>query len=103
MTPTEKPCHEPLEDSLAKMLRLGSAIAAGLITSGILVMLTGNEATANGLIVAGLITLMATPVMRVVVAGVVFVRDKDWRFAFFCLVVICSILVGIFMGRSHGG
>jgi hypothetical protein len=31
------------------------------------------------------------------------VREKDWRFACFCLVVICALAAGILLGQGHGG
>jgi uncharacterized membrane protein len=50
------------------------------------------------LIMAGLITLLLTPVLRVLVAGVVFVKERDWLFALFCLVVLCALTAGVTLG-----
>lgn len=94
--------HEPIELSLARLLRIGSLIAAVLIAAGIGVMLLGNEAVATRLVTAGLLALLATPIMRVITAGLIFVREKDWRFACFCLVVICTLAAGILLGQTHG-
>jgi uncharacterized membrane protein len=95
--------NEPIELTLARLLRIGSFIAAVLIAVGIAGMLLGREAFASRLITAGLIVLLATPIMRVATAGLIFVREKDWRFAFFCLVVICALAAGILLGHGHGG
>lgn len=95
--------HEPIELTLARLLRIGSFIAAVLIAVGIFFMLLGRELIASRLITAGLIVLLATPIMRVATAGLIFVREKDWRFACFCLVVICALAAGIFFGHGHGG
>lgn len=100
-TPTPSP-HEPIEITLARLLRIGSFIAAVLIATGIATMLLGKEAPATRLITAGLLALLATPIMRVITAGLIFVREKDWRFACFCLVVICALAAGVFLGRTHG-
>ena len=94
--------HEPIELTLARLLRIGSFIAAVLIAGGIGTMLLGNEAVANRLITAGLLALLATPIMRVITAGLIFVREKDWRFACVCLVVICALAAGIYLGQTHG-
>jgi len=95
--------HEAIELVLARLLRIGSLIAAFLLSVGIGAMLLGGHAVvAPRLITAGLLALLATPVMRVVVAGLIFARDRDWRFAFFCLVVLCSIVAGILLGHGHG-
>jgi uncharacterized membrane protein len=90
----------PIEVILARLLRIGSIIAALLLSAGIAAMLLGGTGFAPGLIVAGLVVLMATPVMRVLVAGLVFVREKDWLFALFCLIVLCSLAAGVILGRG---
>ena len=95
--------HEPIELTLARLLRIGSMLAAVLIAGGIAAMLLGSDTIASRLITAGLIVLLATPIMRVATAGLIFVREKDWRFACFCLVVICALAAGIFLGHGHGG
>lgn len=101
MPGTAKRKHEALETTLARLLRLGSLAAAVLLATGIAIMLTGNAAPATGLISAGLVTLMATPVLRVLTAGLIFLRERDWLFALFCLVVLCTLAVGIVLGRAH--
>lgn len=94
--------HEPLEMTLARLLRIGSFIAAVLIAVGIVSgRLTGSETFASQLITMGLLALLATPIMRVATAAVIFVREKDWRFACFCLVVICALVAGMFLGHAH--
>ena len=94
--------HESIELVLARLLRLGSILAAILLAVGIGAMLLGHTVLAPQLITAGLIALLATPIMRVIVAGLIFVRDRDWRFAFFCLVVLCALVAGILLGHGHG-
>jgi uncharacterized membrane protein len=94
--------HEAIELVLARLLRIGSVIAAILLAIGIGAMLLGHTEFAPRLITAGLLALMATPVMRVVVAGLIFVRDRDWRFAFFCLVVLCALVAGVLLGHGQG-
>jgi len=94
--------HEPIEIVLARLLRIGSIIAAILLSVGIGSMLMGHTGFAPRLITAGLLTLLATPIMRVVVAGLIFVRDRDWFFAFFCLGVLCALFAGALLGHGHG-
>jgi|GEM_PF-327183 len=104
-THREEPAkHEAIELVLARLLRIGSIIAAALLAAGIGAMLLGGHAVVGPrLITAGLLALMATPIMRVVVAGLIFTRDRDWRFAFFCVVVLCSLVAGVLLGHGHGG
>jgi uncharacterized membrane protein len=96
------PRHDPIEMVLARLLRLGSLIAAFLLAVGIGSMLLGHTVIAPRIITAGLLALLATPIMRVVAAGLIFVRDRDWRFAFFCLVVLCALVAGVLLGHGHG-
>ncbi len=91
----------PIEMILARLLRIGSIIAAILLAAGIAAMLLVGASFAPGLITAGLVVLLATPIMRVLVAGVVFAKEKDWLFALFCLVVLCSLAAGVILGRGE--
>jgi uncharacterized membrane protein len=92
--------NEAIELVLARLLRIGSLIAAAMLAAGILAMVLGQTEFAPKLITAGLLVLLCTPVMRVLVAGIIFVRDKDWHFAFFSLVVLCALAAGVFFGRG---
>jgi uncharacterized membrane protein len=89
-----------IELVLARLLRIGSLIAAALLGVGIIAMVLGQTDLAPKLITAGLLVLLCTPVMRVLVAGLIFVREKDWHFAFFSLVVLCAMAAGVFFGRG---
>lgn len=95
-----KPGVAALELVLARLLRIGSIIAAALLGIGICSMVLGQTVLAPRLINAGLLVLLGTPVMRVVVAAVIFVKEKDWHFAFFSLVVLLAVAAGIFFGRG---
>ena len=89
-----------IELVLARLLRIGSLVAAALLATGILAMVLGRTDFAPGLINAGLLVLLCTPVMRVLVAGLIFIREKDWHFALFSLVVLCALAAGVFFGRG---
>ena len=90
-----------IELVLARLLRIGSLIAAALLATGILAMVLGQTDFAPKLITCGLLVLLGTPIMRVLVAGFIFVREKDWHFAFFSLVVLCALAAGVFFGRGE--
>jgi len=88
-----------VERILAKVLRIGSIFAGAMLAVGIVAMLaTGGTTWSVWLITAGLITLLATPVMRVLVAAIVFVHERDWLYALFCLVVLCALAAGVKFG-----
>jgi uncharacterized membrane protein len=87
-----------IERILARVLRLGSVVAGVLLAAGIGAMLLSGVGYPRRLIMAGLITLLLTPVLRVLVAAVVFCKERDWLFALFCLVVLCSLAAGVKLG-----
>jgi uncharacterized membrane protein len=87
-----------IESILAKVLRLGSIIAGVLLAVGLGAMPLTAAPYPRRLITAGLITLLLTPVLRVLVAAVVFTRERDWLFALFCLVVLCALAAGVTLG-----
>lgn len=87
-----------IESILARVLRLGSVAAGVLLAAGIGTMLLARAAFGPRLISAGLIILLLTPVLRVLVAGLVFIHERDWLFALFCLVVLCSLALGVKLG-----
>ena len=94
----EKSAHEAIELVLARLLRIGSLLAAGLLGVGICLMMTGFTAFAPKLITTGLLFLLSTPILRVFAAAVIFVRERDWYFAMFSAVVLCSLALGVFLG-----
>jgi uncharacterized membrane protein len=91
---------EAIELVLARLLRLGSLAAATLLAAGLALMLLGQTGIAPRLITAGLLVLLGTPVLRVMAAALIFVRERDWYFAFFCLVVLCALAAGIWLGKT---
>jgi uncharacterized membrane protein len=71
-------------------LRLGSYGSVTLIVVGTL--LTFVHAAAGEFILrAGFLLLMFTPALRIIVAGIVFFREKDYRYAVVSLVVLTIV------------
>lgn len=87
-----------IERLSARLLMVGAILAAGLIAAGIVMHLLGHGLE---LVTAGLIVLLFTPVMRVVVALWVFLRERDFTFAIFSLLVLLALAGGIWIGKSH--
>ncbi|MBU5614555.1 DUF1634 domain-containing protein [Geomonas sp. Red51] len=75
-------------------------VAAALLAVGIALMVFGHTGFAPRLITVGLLVLLGTPVMRVVAAAIIFVKERDWHFALFSLVVLCALAVGIYFGKG---
>jgi uncharacterized membrane protein len=85
-----------LELIVGHILRVGVLVATGLLAVGLtLWVLRVERDTSLQLLHAGLITLMVTPVLRVVVSVVEFARARDWFFTLVTLAVL-AVLGGTF-------
>lgn len=49
----------------------------------------------NGWLVLGLVVLIVLPMLRVALAGCIFLLQKDYLFMFFCLLVLLNLFFGI--------
>ena len=97
------------------VLRVGLAIAALLMASGlVLALATGEHASAavrlhalfsdgtfaDQLIAGGLLILASTPVIRVVALVAIWVHERDRRFALAGLIVCAILATAILSGRG---
>jgi uncharacterized membrane protein len=87
----------PSEDRLiALTLKLGAYSAFGCIVLGLVLHYAadfGNRVTA-----AGMIILLATPVLRIVVAGIQFLRERDLKYAWVSLGVFGIVMLAYWLG-----
>lgn len=91
------------ERVLGRVLFIGLSASTAFLTVGLLLWMTaGREGVAPLLLRVGLMTLMATPVMRVIVAFVEYVRERDWVFAATTLAVL-AVLAGTILVAANGG
>ncbi|MCG0238150.1 MAG: DUF1634 domain-containing protein [Firmicutes bacterium] len=111
-----------VETILARVLRAGVGVAAGVMAAGLALMLarsgqgTGPDWTAPaslGAVAAGLrqgdplavmalglLLLTVTPVLRVIAAALTFVRQRDWPLALASLLVLALLAAGMALGRA---
>jgi hypothetical protein len=95
-----------LEEMLAALLRFGSWSASGVIGLGYALALIGSHWPALHpavlpnirLVSAGIALFILLPILRVLLMLLVFVRERDFRFAFISGVVLAIIFLGIFLG-----
>jgi uncharacterized membrane protein len=71
-------------------LRLGSYGSVGLIVIGVLLGFV-NGIAGDIVLRAGFLLLMFTPALRIMVAGIVFFREGDYRYAVVSLVVLTIV------------
>ena len=100
MTEERESPVQSMELILARLLRVGSLVAAGLTAVGIVLIALGLPA-GTAVATAGLVVLVSTPILRVSVAMLVFLKERDYLFALFCLVVIAALGVGMLIGKTE--
>ncbi len=95
-----------LEELLAALLRYGSWLASAAIGLGFALALAGryshgwNPAIApHRIATLGIALFILLPVSRVFVMFIVFLRQRDFRFASIAASVLMIILLGIVLGR----
>lgn len=93
---TEAPLSR-LEVHLGRLLLAGVLTSAACLAAGLLLTLTGRSA--DVILTTGLVVLMATPILRVIVSIVEYVRMRDWFFVavtlFVLLVLAGTVLVAL--------
>ena len=85
-----------LEYHVGKLFVVGVTISAAALALGLgLFLVTPDTPAAGWLLNAGLLVLMATPMLRVLLSVVEYVRMGDWFFATTTLVVIAELSVAV--------
>ncbi len=82
--------------ALALTLKIGAYTAFVLIVAGVVLQLVapfGKKVTVTGVLV-----LLATPMLRIIVAGIQFLRERDMKYALVSLGVLCIVLLACFLG-----
>ena len=82
---------------VALTLRLGAYSAFVLLLAG----LVGQASSAMLLAKLGLLVLMATQVLRIVVALAMFLRERDWRYVWISAGVLTIVLASSIFGLVH--
>ena len=84
---------QQLEVTLGRLLQLGITLAAVFLAGGLILwMVRGPSGVAGMVLTGGLIILMATPIMRVAVSLVAYIRMRDWFF------VVTTVMVFVLLG-----
>jgi uncharacterized membrane protein len=81
-----------LERTIGIALRAGVTISSICLAIGLLLALMGNAGSADMLLRAGVIILLATPVARVIISIVEYVREHDWTFVVLTAIVLMELM-----------
>ena len=88
------PRLEQLEVILGRVLLAGVLLSSACLAVGLALWMAGGDSVAaNRVLAAGLLVLMGTPILRVVVSLVEYLRMRDWLFAA-TTVVVLAVLMG---------
>ena len=91
--------REPdFDRAVAFVLRVGAFGCFLIMLSGLLVGLFVQGHVPGDIERAGVLLMLATPVVRVAVAGVLFLREKDWKYGAISLGVLAILLLGALFG-----
>jgi uncharacterized membrane protein len=101
-------------------LRFGVLLSASVILIGLVLFLSSGEGgypgeyyptqlkdifagalslKPFGIILAGLVLLICTPIMRVGISALVFLKEKDWLYVGISTVVFLILVSGFFFGK----
>jgi uncharacterized membrane protein len=85
-----------LERNLGWLLVSGVAISASCLALGLVLLLWHSSPRASAdLLSAGFVILMATPMLRVVVSMVEYLRMREWFFMATTLVVLAELSAAV--------
>lgn len=96
----ENDAIERLEVQVGHLLELGVLLSASALGIGLLLWLIARDSRiANGLLTGGLVTLMLTPLARVIASFVAWLRLRDWFFVV-TTVVVFVVLIAAWVLKS---
>lgn len=88
--------NNDLETSLGRVLGAGVMLSTLALVAGLAVAaFSGGGALATRLLTIGVLILIGTPVARVVVSAVAYLRQRDWTFALLTLIVLAELVASI--------
>jgi uncharacterized membrane protein len=83
---------------VALVLRVGAFACFFVMLAGLLIGLFIHGRLPAEIERTGVLLMLATPAVRVAVAGVLFVREKDWKFGAISFGVLTILLLGALFG-----
>lgn len=93
-----------LELTLGRLLQAGVTVSAGCLAAGLIGWMTAGQSRFTDVALPlGLIVLMATPILRVAVSLVVYIRMRDWFFVATTVMVfvLLSVTVGLALAKAR--
>ena len=91
-----------LEKTLGRVLRAGVTLSTLALVAGLAAAaFTGGGTLTTRLLTIGVLILIATPVVRVIVSALSYLRQRDWTFALLTLIVLGELIASV-VAASRG-
>lgn len=91
--------REPgFDRALALVLRIGAFAGFFVMLAGVVAHILVDGTISTRIELAGVLIMLVTPVIRVLVAMVLFFREKDWRYGWISAGVLLILLLGSVFG-----
>jgi len=91
--------REPAFDRIvALVLRVGAFGCFVIMLAGLLIGIFSPGVWSSQVERAGVLLMLATPVVRVMVAGILFLRERDWKYSAISFGVLTILLLGSLFG-----
>ena len=91
--------REPgFDRAVALVLRIGAFAAFFVMLAGVLAAVVVDGHTATLIELAGVLIMLITPVARVLVAMILFLREKDWKYGAISAGVLLILVLGSLFG-----
>jgi uncharacterized membrane protein len=95
--------REPgFDRALALVLRIGAFAGFFVMLAGVVAHIFVDGVISARIELAGVLIMLVTPVVRVLVAMVLFFREKDWRYGWISAGVLLILLLGSVFGIGEG-
>ena len=93
---TERPVQDTLEATLGRVLGIGVKFSTIALAAGVASALAFDDSTlTTALLTTGIVVLVATPVARVVISCLTYLRRRDWTFVVLTLIVLGELLASV--------
>jgi uncharacterized membrane protein len=93
---TARPSPDTLEATLGRVLHTGVTLSTLALALGLVSALASGEGPlTTTLLTAGVVLLISTPIARVVISCVAYLRRHDWTFVLLTLIVLAELLASI--------
>ena len=83
---------------IALVLRVGAFAGFCTMLAGVLAGMFVHTRWPGQIEMAGVVVMLFTPAVRVLVAFILFVRERDWRYSAVSFGVLLILLLGVLFG-----